>query len=505
MKKILLYFILLLFGLSSAVSAQNVSNPVKRKMNLAVLGMLEKLEEVSDLSSASDAEEFVAMFRDPDVQIFNDLIGLHDSQVISLPEYVSALGKMKDVSVTFSDIEKSAPYIDAGSLCVRVSLDKTMSYRDGRNVLYSSDEIYGSPYGIQIVFSYDDFDGTCLIESVEGGEDPVVMVGKDHVIYREQKEFENLLFDGGYVTYNSAGQALLPGYAASADWYHMQNMPEEWDPDVFITTHLTRDGFLKLGSYTNWFRAKAYTATAPAGAFAVDGEFDGKWSIANETGVELRFMAGLGKTINLGIYADLGVSYSHLNLNLRDFGYSYLLGGAQRKYEFDVIGQKFNTVDAVLAAGLALEHNFAARWTLDVQAGAKAYYNILADAGDLYCDYVVTHGSEAPIHKVGHFKTESIADSKEFAPDVWPCPLSVTGSLGFGYNLNKKTLFSFGLEYEHGLNCYYQSEMLSYKSGRAPVAYSATDKADVAKKSMTDSFSLKRRAAWLDLGVTFKF
>ena len=136
MKKILLYFILLLFGLSSAVSAQNVSNPVKRKMNLAVLGMLEKLEEVSALSSASDAEEFVAMFRDPDVLIFNDLIGLHDSQVISLPEYVSALGKMKDVSVTFSDIEKSAPYIDAGSLCVRVSLDKTMSYRDGRNVLY---------------------------------------------------------------------------------------------------------------------------------------------------------------------------------------------------------------------------------------------------------------------------------------------------------------------------------------------------------------------------------
>jgi hypothetical protein len=285
----------------------------------------------------------------------------------------------------------------------------------------------------------------------------------------------------------------------------MQNIHGEWDPDMFITTHLTRDGFLKLGAYKSWFRAKAYSATAPAGAFAVVGEFDEKFSIANETGVELRFMYGLGKALNLGVYGALGVSYSHLNLKFEDFGYVYLLGTTARKYEFDVLGQKFNAIDVVLSGGLDLEYCIASRWTLEAQVGGKAYYNLWAGAGDLYCDYVVTHGSEEPIHKVGHFKAESISGSKAFTPDVWPCPLSVTGSLGVNYNLTKSTLLSCGLEYEHGLNCYYQSELVPYKEGVAPVSYSLVQKADVAKKSMTNSFHLYRRALWLDLGVTFKF
>lgn len=505
MKKLLLYFILLLFGLNGALSAQNVPNHVKRKMNLAVLDMLEKMEKVSTFSSPSDAAEFVAMFRDPDSQICNDLIGLHDGPTISPADYASALGRMNDVSVVFTDVEKSLPYIHAGSLCVKVSMGKTLSYRGGRNVLYSSEDMYGGPYRLHVVFSYDDFDGTCLVESVETEMEPALAIGKDHLVYREQKGLEDLRFNGGYISYNSAGQALLPGSAAEEDWYYMQNMPDEWDPDVFISTHVTRDGFIKLGTYTSWIRVKAYNATAPAGAFAVEGDFDAKWSIANETGAEVRFMPGIGRAINMGVYAGMGVSYSHLNLSLADFQYSYLLGGLQRKYEFNLAGQRFNTVDAVLAGGLAVEYAFAPRWTLEFQAGAKAYYNLLADAGDVYCDYVVTYGSEEAIHKVGHFKAESIEGSKEFTPDVWPCPLSVTGALGFSYNLNKRTLFSFGLEYEHGLNCYYQSEGKSYREGLVPVAYSSAHKADVAKKSMTDSFILTRRAVWLDLGVTFKF
>ncbi len=522
MKKISLYLYagLLLFGLCSNISAQNISNSEKRRINMAILDMMENLENVSHFSSLSDTDRFVSMFRDPDMQIFNDLIGINGDQTISVTEYASLFSKMKDIKVEFRDIEKSIPYISTGSLCVKVSFYKSLSYKDGRNVLYSSDAAYGEPYKLHVVFSYDDFDGTCLIESIEGELAIGNELGKGHVVYREQKNIGKLRFrkseipsrDGyyskdecAYMTYNSAGQALLPASVATEDLYYMQNIPSEWDPDVFITTHLTRDGFIKFGTYKNWFRAKAYSATAPAGVFAVVGDFDGKWSVANETGVELRFMFSMGKKFNLGFYGALGASYSHLNLKLKDYGYSYTLGKSLRKYEFDVLGQKFNTIDAVLSGGLELEYNITSRWSLEAQVGGKAYYNLWADASDLYCDYVVTHGSEEPIHKVGHFKAESIAGSKDFTPDVWPCPLSVTGYFGFSYNLTKSTLLSCGLEYEHGLNCYYQSELVSYKEGMAPVAYSVAQKADVARKSMTNSFHLYRRALWLDLGVTFKF
>ena len=93
----------------------------------------------------------------------------------------------------------------------------------------------------------------------------------------------------------------------------------------------------------------------------------------------------------------------------------------------------------------------------------------------------------------------------DLQPDVWPCPLSAVAGIGLNINMTKTSLFTFGFKYEYGLNYYYQSPLVSYKDYENPIRTSSRTGKEVAQYMFNDSFYLKRRAVWIDLGFVFKF
>lgn len=521
MKRLFISLVLLLGIFAIRTAAQEFPETEIRKMNLLLVENIEKLEGLSSVSGALQAEEYMSMFRDRNVHVYNDLMGVSADKYIPLTEYVQALRKMSDVQVSFSNVTKSKPFVSAGSLCTLVSFDKTISYRDSRNVLYSSDDMYGAPYRVEVLFAYDDFDGTCYIESVSCVmPESARQYSSGHLVYRPEDGMEDVRFrlpeveqrkgfydvdETGYLKYNKVGQAFLPEGAADEDWYYMQDAPEGWDPDVFINASATKDGFLNLDRKYKRFRVKAYNSVAPVGVYKVDGDFDNSYSMSDELGVEFRYMPNLGRRLNLGVYGALGVSYSYLGLSLRELNYDYKVSETVLSYDFDLLGQRYHTVDAVLSGGLAIEYALSRRWTLDVTAGAKAYYNVYAQAGNLNCDYTLAQEGGSSSSYLGHFRADGILSAVEFTPDVWPCPLSVTAGLGLNYSLTKSTLFTFGLKYEHGLNCYYQSELKSYRDYKNPIRYSTVRNKNVAYWDFADCFNLRKEALWIDLGIMFKF
>lgn len=521
MKRIFISAILLLGICGIRATAQEFPETEIRRMNLQVLENIEKLEDLSAIDGALRAEEFMAMFRDRKARVYNDLIGVSAESSLPLDEYVSHLRKMKDVSVSFFNVEKTKPFVSAGSLCVLVSFDKIISYRDSKNIHYSSADFFGCPHRVEVLFAYDDFDGTCHIESISGSlPDTAVLHPVDYLVFRPDGSMEDVRFrkadverksgfydadECGYLKYNSLAQSFLPAEAAEEDWFYMQDVPQGWDPDVFIETSVSKDRFLDLEKKYKRFRAKVYNSTAPAGVFAVDGDFDRAYSLADELGVEFRFMPNIGNRLNVGVYGSLGMSYNYLDLALRGLSYEYEFSKSTLAYDFGVLGQRYHTVDAVLGGGFAMEYALSRRWTMDLTVGGKAYYNVYAKAGNLYCSYSFTKDGGDPTRTTGHFKEESVVKRKEFEPDVWPCPLSFVAGVGFGYSVSKSALLTCGLKYEHGLNCYYQSEMNSYREYNRPIRYSSIKGSDVAQWSFTDCFSLKKKAIWIDLGVIFKF
>lgn len=522
MKKCFLLMSLLeIVVLGNILSAQNLPNAGQRRMNLAVLETIEKLETLSSMSDSEQANEYIGLFSDPETMVFNDLIGVSDVEMLPLSEYVSCLRKMKNVVVRFSHVERSRPYIEAGSLCVDVTFDKTISYVDQRGVHYSSEDIYGGPYKIEVVFSYDDFDDSCHIESYSGSLECGDALASDHLVLRKKRLYEDLRFrnaetpmhDGYYaadecspICFDQSGHLILPSTAASEDWYYMQNIPLDWDPDKSLHAEAKADGFFDLHSRDRHMRIKAYNSTAPAGVFRMEGDLDRKITVGNETGVEFRYMFDLGNQINLGALFSAGVSYSYIDVAQKGFGYSYdYTSSIKRQYDFDIFGQKFHTLDVTSSLGVAMEYTFARRWTLDYTLGCKAYYNVYAGSGDVYCIYEVTHGDKEPDYIKGHFKKESIVDMVDFKSGISTLPFSIFTRLGFDVSLSSSSILTFGLGFEQGLNDYYQSELIPFNSYEYPVMYSGKSRSDEARYSLGNSFDLVRRALWVDLGYMFRF
>lgn len=521
MKKFFTFIPVFLFVFGIGLSAQNISNTEKRRMNLAVMETLDKYERLSKVGTVGQIEEFVAMFRSPKMTIYNDLIGVSDEPYLGLREYASALHGMHGVEVTLSNVAKSEPYVSAGSICVDVTFDKTLSYYNEKNIYYSSQEIYGVPYRMTAVISYDDFDEVCYIESLEGEIAVTSLLKKDHLVLRKPSGNlgDNLRYrnegaakDGRYyveedcstVDFGESGFAFFPAEAAGEDWYYMQDIPSSLDPDEFLMVSVSDDGMMQFSRKKKNFRARVYNSTTLAGAFLIEGDLDKSFSLSDEIGVDLRYLFNLGNKFDLGIYGGLGVVYNYVDVGVKNLTYSYQYNKKPRNYEISVLGQRYSLIDGALSGGIAMEFALSRRAVLTMDLGGKAYYNLLAHSGIIYSDYKVTY-DEKTYDVRGHFKPETVAKQMDLQPDVWPCPLSAVAGIGLNINMTKTSLFTFGFKYEYGLNYYYQSPLVSYKDYENPIRASYGTGKEVAQYMFNDSFYLKRRAVWIDLGFVFKF
>lgn len=522
MKKILL--LLVLCCLTVTMSAQKLSNSDKRMLNMRVLESIDKLEKVSSLSDQFSGATFMSMFRNPRVEIYNDLLWASDESTLTIKEYVALLKKFKDISISFFNIEKSEPFYYAGNICVDVTFDKHVSCYDDRGVFYSTESIYGAPHKIAVRFCYDDFDEVCYIDTIEGSMESDTDLSNGFVILQKPGSLmgSSLRFrksavearKGYYkedecekVDFNSEGYAFMAKSALDEDWYYMQDVPQSWDPDYDVK--IKTDGDLaKIDVRQRRFRARIYNSTTLAGAFHFYGESDNHSSVTNETGVDFRYMFDLGTKENIGIYGGIGLAYNHISYGADDFKYMYYHEGTKkylRKYTFNTLEQSYNSVDCVLNGGLAMEFAIARKWILNLDLGGKAYFNMSANVGNVYADYSVNTDDGKVQHLVGIIHTEDIENKMDFKPDFWPCPLSVTGAVGCSYNLSKSILLNLNLRYEYGLNFYYSSASDNYKKYTPIIKYSAEAGRDVLYWPMTDCFSLKRQAFWVDFGLVFKF
>ena len=508
------------------ISAQSLQNAEKRHINMKLLEMIDRLETLSCMDGQEDSRAFLRMFSDRNAPVYNDVIGYSDGEYVTVTEYARLLGSMKSVKVRFSNVEKSEPYFSDGYVRVDVSFDKFLSFVDSRSVAYSTETAYGSDLRIKVRFTYDDFEDILYISSIDGYVDPEIAVGRDHVVLRNADSdfMKKILYrksgaepDGRYyaaedcrpLVVSESSEAVFPGSIIDEDLYYMQDTPSGWDPDMFISVKKYSDGYARFQTKKKHFRARVYDRVSLAGAYQVSGDLDKRVTIADEAGFDLRYLMDFGTRINVGIYGGLAVSYSHVDLAVKNFGYTYecKVGTPyDRTYRFDILGQKYAFVDAVLNGGIAFEYALSRRWTLGADLGGKIYHNLSAVAKDVYCDYEVNLSNGAYVRQKGFFAVENINYEKD-GISVEMFPVSAALAVNAGYDLSKSVKLTFGLGYERGLNFYYETKtpMVSYRSYKTPVRLSAASKTDAAIYGLSNCFLLKKQSLSLDLGLVFKF
>lgn len=509
MKKVILYIgILLLFA--SNLYAQPLTNAERRSMNDKLLETIIRYESSSNFSTNSDFYTFSDLFRNSDAKVFCDYIASgRFGKTLSASDYADySFNKVKVRFVEIRNVSKE-DYVRFGDdFRVRVSFDKCIAYEDELGTYFrTEDKTVGGDFHITMDCIYDTHDETFYIESITGFENPDSKFPHGKFLIIEKKNDRDTLLHS--VHFNEFNYAIVSGTKA----------PTFSDDDIstVIKETASTDRYSKIQySYKiTRMRAKVWTTLAPAFAYSVKSNCDlsFKHSGSYSAGADFGYAFPIAEKAKMGIFAGVGVSYSYLNLGVKNLTYGYEIADAElvnytRQYNFSSIKEGLSFVDLVIPVYPSFEINLNDKLVLGIDLGVKLYLNTNTSVNP----YTV-NGTVSAIYEGSSKYTKDISgviSSYYYPASYMRNTYDVTAFLrtGLDYKIKDRNYLFFKLGYEGGLTSSYNSNQYSWLDSANdiyPFVYSSNYGKDIAIRSFADCISYRRSAFTIDLGYKIKF
>lgn len=511
MKKNFLLFAILALNILPSF-AQKASE--SRKVDIAVLNVLEEYERTSSFTEEQDRMTFINLFADPKAKcVFNDLPGMPAyQQMISPEQYERSFSDdgRSLLRTSIAEVRKEGePYSDVDGIHRKISITKNVMIIDGSiysgengGVLFDSAELYAENPDYRLIFDfiYNPVSKKCKIASISSAEmKSPTPLDKDHftiIIKPKSNFFKDIVSGGEKVKFNDFDQAIVYDKDIAID-----------SPDVLCKedylAESDRYDVASLKIIPIRGRLKFHGEFAPSSAFRAESTMDGisAHSQAYEAGIDIGYSIPASQIFRLGIYAGAGVSFSKLKLEAKDIGYTYSYShpyGDREDRTYSISPTEDITFTSLFVP-VYLEGEFSIlNWlSLSLDIGAKAYYTFRAV--DEY-------------HVTGNFGG-SVLD-KEFttfiSPEeeaVTPLDFSFFGRMNIDFNVTKKLVLYTSVGYEKGMRPSHigGKKYFDNNSGIYPIVYSESSGRDIAYRSLYGSTTISRQSLWLSLGVKLKF
>ncbi len=363
---------------SASVQAQELSVVQERQLNLDALRALENYESCATLYGNAARMEFDLLFRDRNLQIFNDLNGLAASPTLSVANYSEILStKGRSAQVIIKNLNKGKPYYEDGEWKIDVTFDKEISYANTCQILFSSSKYFGADFHMQMTLAWDEDLRQCLITKLDGqkGSD-VEMLPADYAIlsYTDERDHK-LEVDGDTLTFNSFGQAYLP---ANPKFKYP-------DPDVRVKVKHEDPScnLISLDYKPKRWRLKAHYDLSLGDFYKADGSIETKTS-GSEASIELGYIFPSRSNVKWGFFFGGGISMSKFDMNIGSLSYYYQAEGEEdidqdsytRFYDMKNISQTFKSTDVIAPVYLDMDIRFSKNFSFYLDAGIKAYLNL---------------------------------------------------------------------------------------------------------------------------------
>lgn len=501
---------------SGILEAQSLDNVTRRKLNLAVLNSLDDYQLASAINSKSDRYRFVQLFESPENSVFCDLYNsgdLYRSQV-TVTQYADLLmSKCENVNAEISSVRKGNYFCDEESVWhCKVALDKTLTYNDVNGVLFPPFSYSVPPFHLVIDFVYDSAAEKAKIRSIDclnAVEDFVEM--KDYYIVQRNREKKDSLRDcqvtiaRNPLEFNSFGQA-----------YAKKGRIEYWDYDVKVGKKVLAEDDLYELIVLNYkrknFRVKARYGMTYGSRYDIrsSSDFSDCASTGKEAGVDFGFSFSCSRRFRVGFYTGVAASYSTLDLAQSNISYAYQttdnLGVSySRSYTLNSVTQDLKFMDISVPLYMNLNFRVARGLSLYFDAGAKAYFNMLAEVSPMKIDgsVIQSYKDRKDVQNI-NVSTNEFLSPKAF--ERQKMDYAVFGNAGLEICLAKNSVYLLASAgYEYGLTWVYASNENAFSdSTHFPYVYDAAYGRDVVFRPFADCLSFRRESIWLNFGLMLK-
>lgn len=283
MKTTIKYILLLALCISSiGIDAQSLSNAERRKMYMDVLNLINDYEKYAEVDGRNK-RSFLRLFNDPATPIYNDLMGVSESETMPAHEYAdSMVSQAKYPEVVIRNVLHDEPQYTDGKWFMNVSFAKELEYMDSCGIFeFSSKKHYGVDHQIKARVSWTDSEGA-KFELLEGFIDTYVdHYPVNYMIFepRNPKDTTYLLFKGNPIVteyYDGSAYAILPKADTKAFKYTK-------DKDVHVKLKHDVNNKVYMTYKPKRWRVKARYEQAVA-AIAVEPGYNDKTTTSLEWG-----------------------------------------------------------------------------------------------------------------------------------------------------------------------------------------------------------------------------
>ena len=507
-----LTFLVLSSGLAGA---QALDNMTRRKMNLAVLNVLDDYQLATAINSKSDRYRFIQLFESPDALIFCDLFNSGEAfrTKISAQDYADFLmEKCENVNADIADVRKGNYYYDSESVWhCKVTLDKTLTYNDMNGVLFPPFSDPSAPFRLEVDLVYDENSERMKIHSIDCLNQDGFIPMNDYYIVQRNKEKKDSLRDCRVtikrqpLKFNSFGQAFAE-----------KGKIEYWDYDVKVDKKLIAEDdsyeMVILNYKKKSFRIKAHYGMTYNSRYDIRSvtDFTRKESSGKEAGVDLGFSFSASKSFRFGLFTGATASLSTMHLGVDNIVYKYNTideSGQEytRNYNISSAAQDIKFMDVAVPLYMNLNFRIASGVSLYFDLGGRAYFNLLADVSPMKLDGTIV--SKYP--KQTKTETFAVSTNEFLSPKAFErekMDYSVFGNAGLEISIVRNSVYLLASAgYEYGLTWTYNSdENMFYGQSQYPYVYYAPYGKDVVFRPFADCLSFRRECLWFNVGLMLK-
>ena len=393
MKNISVALCLLLAGSLGGYAQSDES--LKTLLREKAMNLIERdYEHFATLSNAESIEGFRKMFTSDKALVYNDLLGLSDASSMAVGQYVNLLGNAsitnKIVHVTNISVVEE-PHLVSGKWQLTVAFNKQMSYYNDCGVFFSSREYYDADYAMRAFVVYDESDGSCRINRLNGSIRSLNELPENFFVVKQSEENsgldQKLFYHRNQLKFNSGRQVIIPGVFDPQGFTNGDASVEQVIPTLdgdcnIVTLNYKLKKIGKMLKSAPSMRVKAHFDLPLGGPLSADGDDVKTSSSGMEFGVDLGFRLFEKEHLRLYGFAGLGLSTTSLELEYAKNDYSFqtdadIDGDQYTRHYVDLkLNQKVSLTELNIPVYLNAEYAFSDDMSAYASVGLRFNMNM---------------------------------------------------------------------------------------------------------------------------------
>lgn len=377
--KYIIIVALSLFSFQSVLAQQNNSVEQRRALD-AALNTIDSYTVWSSVANSEARYEFLDLFVNKNIQVYNDLLGIKQGKTISVEEYTNLmLHTLRNKKIFIKNIKNEGVFTENGLMRIRLSLDKEISYIDSCGAYFSSSEFYKNDHHLVFSLVYDNKNRSCKIESITGTIDSSQKLQHPFFVFQsEEKRDSFLLYKGKTFSFNSYHQALFNGIPDLKRFKFI-------DPNIYIKPYVNECNHVSVRYREYRFRLKAHYDLGLGNAYKLEGvdkSLTTEKNSLNNIGLDFGYFFPSKGIIKAGIFLGVGFAKSKIALGYTNADYYFSTSADVdgdsyiRHYQNMNIKQGVKLTDLTIPLYADISFHFSRIVNLFVDLGAKFHFNM---------------------------------------------------------------------------------------------------------------------------------